>query len=139
MAASSGSDPDDMIATINVTPLVDIMLVLLVVFMVTARLMNQDKSVPMDLPRAASAKTEQTVWTVAVQKDGETRVNGELVQGKGALRDRARAALARTPELRAVIAASRHTEHGAVVTVLDELRQGGLTRVAFGASPEDSP
>jgi biopolymer transport protein ExbD len=139
MAASSGSDPDDMIAAINVTPLVDIMLVLLVVFMVTARLMTQDKSVPMDLPHAASATAEQTVWTIAVQKDGETRVNGQLVQGPGALRDRAKAALARTPELRAVIAASRHTEHGAVVTVLDELRQGGLTRVAFGAGPEDSP
>src|SRR5512146_1224421 len=139
MAASSGPDPDDMIAAINVTPLVDIMLVLLVVFMVTARLMTEDKSVPMDLPHAASATTEQTLWTIAVQRDGETRVNGELVQGRGALRDRARVALAKTPDLRAVIAASRHTEHGAVVGVLDELRQGGLTRVAFGASPEDLP
>jgi biopolymer transport protein ExbD len=136
--AGSESREDEAFASINVTPLVDIMLVLLVVFMVTARLISQS-SVPMDLPRAATANVEQTVWNVTVTPSGETRVNGEIVSGKGALRARASAALERTPDLRAVIAASRHTEHGAVVTVLDELRQAGLARVAFGVNPEDAP
>lgn len=137
MAASEPRD-DEAFASINVTPLVDIMLVLLVVFMVTARLISQS-SVPMDLPRAASGNVEQTIWNVAVAPAGETRVNGELVSGKGTLRVRARAALLRNPELRAVIAASSHTEHGAVVSVLDELRQAGLVRVAFAVNPEDTP
>jgi biopolymer transport protein ExbD len=60
--AGSESRDDEAFASINVTPLVDIMLVLLVVFMVTARLISQS-SVPMDLPRAATANVEQTVWT----------------------------------------------------------------------------
>jgi biopolymer transport protein ExbD len=138
MAAISEPRDDEAITSINVTPLVDIMLVLLVVFMVTARLISQS-SVPTDLPRAASGNVEQTIWNVAVLPSGEIRVNGEVVAGKGMLRTRARAALAHTPALRAVIAASRHTEHGAVVSVLDELRQAGLVRVAFAVSPEDAP
>ena len=137
MALSEPRD-DEAFTSINVTPLVDIMLVLLVVFMVTARLISQS-SVPLDLPRAASGNVEQTVWNVAVAPGGETRVNGEVVSGKGTLRQRARAALERTPELRAVIAAARHTEQGAVVSVIDELRRAGLLRVAFAVDPEDAP
>jgi biopolymer transport protein ExbD len=128
---------DEMISAINVTPLVDIMLVLLVVFMVTARLISQS-SVPMDLPKAASGNVEQTIWSITVSADGAIRVNDEPVQDKTALAPSARAALAKTPELRAVISASRHTEHGVVVSVLDELRKAGLVKVAFGVSPEDA-
>jgi biopolymer transport protein ExbD len=136
MAMQAQGD-DESFTSINVTPLVDIMLVLLVVFMVTARLISQS-SVPMDLPRAASGGAEQTIWTITVSQTGETSLDGEVVSGKGVLRARAAQALARTPELRAVIAASRHVEHGAVVTVLDELRMAGLTRVAFAVAPEES-
>ncbi len=138
MAFNAQAREDELFTSINVTPLVDIMLVLLVVFMMTARLISRS-SLPMDLPRAASGRAEQTVWTVAVAPDGAVRLNGELVGGKGALRKRAHDALASTPELRAVIAASRHTEHGAVVTVLDELREGGLSRIAFAVSPDEAP
>src|SRR6185436_6860982 len=95
-ATTSNEGGDEILASINVTPLVDIMLVLLVVFMVTARLITQ-QSVPMDLPHAASGTAEQVVWTLAISKNGETRLDGELVSGKGALRDRARAAIAKTP------------------------------------------
>ncbi len=129
---------DEPFASINVTPLVDIMLVLLVVFMVTARLITQS-SVPMDLPHAASGNAEQKIWTITISPAGETRLDGELVAGKGTLRARAVRALARTPALRAVIAASGHTEHGAVVAVLDELRLAGLNRVAFAVAPEGPP
>jgi biopolymer transport protein ExbD len=137
MAVQLESDADETISAINVTPLVDIMLVLLVVFMVTARLISQS-SVPMDLPKAASGNVEQTVWSITVAADGAIRVNDEPVQDKAALAPKARAALAKTPELRAVISASRRTEHGVVVTVLDELRKAGLVKVAFGVSPEDA-
>jgi biopolymer transport protein ExbD len=129
---------DEAFTSINVTPLVDIMLVLLVVFMVTARLISQS-SVPMDLPRAASGNAEQKIWMITISQAGEIRLDGELVAGKGALRARALQVLARAPELRAVIAASRHTEHGAVVAVLDELRLAGLSRVAFAVAPEGPP
>jgi biopolymer transport protein ExbD len=137
MAASANSNGDETFATINVTPLVDIMLVLLVVFMVTARLIAQS-SVPMDLPRASTGSTQQTIWNLAISEDGQMRLDGEPVSA-GLLRERARLELAKTPELRAVISASRNARHGAVVLAMDELRQGGLTRIAFGVSPEGVP
>src|SRR5581483_276071 len=96
MATSAQSRDDELFTTINVTPLVDIMLVLLVVFMVTARLISQS-SVPMDLPRAASGNAEQTIWTIAVSKTGETRLNGALVT-KDSLKTRVEQALGRTPQ-----------------------------------------
>ena len=136
MAAQVESD-EEMICSINVTPLVDIMLVLLVVFMVTARLISQS-SVPMDLPKAASGNVEQTIWTITVSAGGAIRVNDEPVTDTHTLVPRAREVLAKTPDLRAVISASRRTEHGVVVTVMDELRKAGLVKVAFGVSPEDS-
>lgn len=133
--AASAQREDELLTSINVTPLVDIMLVLLVVFMVTAHLISQS-SMPLDLPRGTTGKVEQQVWTIVIAPNGEARLNGEPLSSKGALRARAHEALVKTPSLRAVIAASRHTEHGAVVSVLDELRQAGLTRVAFGVAPE---
>jgi biopolymer transport protein ExbD len=138
MAANLDHGDGEPIASINVTPLVDIMLVLLVVFMVTARLIAQS-AVPMDLPHASSAGAEQSVWTIAIARNGEVHLDGDLVKDRRVLADRARTELRKTPELRAVIAASRHAEHGDVVAVLDELRNGGLTRVAFGTSPEEAP
>lgn len=137
MAANVSSDGDETFATINVTPLVDIMLVLLVVFMVTARLIAQS-SVPMDLPRASTGSPQQTVWNVSISPEGEMTLDGKPVEAK-ILRERVRIELGKTPELRAVISASRSARHGAVVLAMDELRQGGLTRIAFGVSPEGAP
>jgi len=63
-----------------VTPLVDIMLVLLIIFLVTARLaVTPPKGLPLDLPRSASAETIQLVFAVALYADGQTTVNGETV------------------------------------------------------------
>ena len=64
MAASTQSD-DDIITGINVTPLVDITLVLLIIFMVTAKLVMA-QAMPLDLPKAATAGETQTVFTVSI-------------------------------------------------------------------------
>lgn len=116
---------------INVTPLVDIMLVLLVVFMVAARVVASP-AVPLDLPRASHAEEVQTILAVALPVGGPARVDGEPVDDAG-LTERARRALDRDPAVRAVIAADRAVPHGRVMAVLDRLREAGLARVAFGA------
>jgi biopolymer transport protein ExbD len=131
MAFSSGSADQD-ITGINVTPLVDITLVLLIVFMVTAKLV-MSQAMPLDLPKAASAGAVSTVLTVSVGERGELSVNGEAVADAGALRGIALRELKKTPDLRAVIAASKHTAHGNVMAVLDGLRDAGLVKVAFAA------
>jgi biopolymer transport protein ExbD len=119
------------IVGINVTPLVDVTLVLLVIFMVTARLIASP-AIPMELPRAGTAGAVQTTFTVTITPDGDVTADGCTVDDAG-LKSAARAEQARDPNLRTVIAASRRTPHGEVVRVLDALRDVGVTRVAFAA------
>ncbi|MCB9599293.1 MAG: biopolymer transporter ExbD [Sandaracinus sp.] len=129
----SSHDRDDGIHEINVTPLVDVTLVLLVIFMVTAKLIATP-SVPLDLPRAATGDETQTVLTVTVDAEGHCTANGDPIDDD-ALTELARVELARTPELRAVISASTRASHGDVIDVLDELRRAGLDKVAFAVEP----
>ena len=63
---------------INVTPLVDVMLVLLIIFMVTAKIIVS-QGMPMDLPKAASGEEVQTIFAVELSADGETRVDSRQV------------------------------------------------------------
>lgn len=135
--ASNLSNADEGITGINVTPLVDITLVLLIVFMVTAKLIA-GQGMELDLPKAASARAVQTVFTVTIAPDGRLETNGEPLESAASLGARAKLALAQTPGLRAVIQASSASSHGRVMQVMDELRTAGLTRVAFAAEPPDA-
>jgi len=126
---SAGANDDDAIVGINVTPLVDIMLVLLVIFMVTARLIVS-RAVPMDLPHASTAGETSSVLTISVEISGAVSIDGVRVDD-AELRRRALAA----QEPRAVIHAARAATHGAVIHVVDELRRAGITKIAFAAEP----
>lgn len=131
MAASSSDQGDD-ITGINVTPLVDITLVLLIVFMVTAKLVVS-QAMPLDLPKAASAGETQTMLTVTIDAAGVLRANDQVIAQDAQLRALAAGELSRTPDLRAVLSASSRVEHGQVMHVLDVLRGVGISKVAFGA------
>ena len=132
MAAASSVQDDDIVAGINVTPLVDITLVLLIIFMVTAKLIAQ-QGIPMDLPKAASAGTTQAVFTVSVDKDGHMFANGRAVQSDAELRGAAKAALGANPETRTVIQAAGAASHSSVLHAMDELRESGGVKIAFAA------
>ena len=126
------SNDDDGINGINVTPLVDITLVLLIVFMVTAKLIA-GQGIPLDLPKAASASATQTMFTVSIDPQGHVLANGKATSSDGELREQARRALAQNPELRTVIQASARASHGAVMHVVDEVREVGIAKIAFAA------
>jgi biopolymer transport protein ExbD len=128
--ASSSRDEDE-ITGINVTPLVDVTLVLLIIFMVTAKLV-MSHAMPLDLPKAATASETETMFTVTVDAEGVVQANGRAVDDD-ALRTAAREAQRTTPELRAVLSASSRIDHGRVMHVLDVLREVGVAKVAFGA------
>ena len=128
MAQTSAAD-DDGIVGINVTPLVDVTLVLLVIFMVTAKLIVS-QAIPMELPKVATPGATQTVLTVSVDPAGTVSANGKPVDD-AALRAIAKSELGKDKELRTVIAASKAATHGAVLHVIDELRTVGVTKIAF--------
>jgi biopolymer transport protein ExbD len=134
MAASSNNDDDGLIAGINVTPLVDVTLVLLIIFMVTAKILVS-QGMLMDLPKAASGESIQTVFSVELAADGRTRVDSEVVKDDEAIGELAKASRGRNKDLRAVIRADSKVEHGRVIHVLDLLKRAGVAKIAFAVAP----
>ncbi len=132
--AGGAQDQDDGITGINITPLVDVTLVLLIIFMVTAK-MIVSSGVPLDLPKAASGTDVQTVFSVTMAVDGSTQVDGKPVANDDAVMALAQAAHDKNSELRAVIKADSAVPHGRVIHVLDMLKQGGVSKIAFGVTP----
>jgi biopolymer transport protein TolR len=136
MAGGAQTDRGGIIAGINVTPLVDIMMVLLVVFIVTAKIVVSP-AVPLDLPPATQSQQIQVILSVVVPASGDTLVNGTPVTDDADFVRRAKQSLAGDPELRAVINADGAAPHRRVLHTLDLLKSAGLARVAFGALPEE--
>lgn len=135
MAGGAHSGDDELIANINVTPLVDISLVLLIIFMVTARIID-NQGMPMDLPKAASGEAVQTVFSLELTLDGKTWIDSKEVDGDETAISLAKLAKQRNPEVRAVIRADQKVEHGRVVHALDLLRRSGLSKIAIGSAPD---
>jgi biopolymer transport protein ExbD len=133
--AGSNEDDDGLISGINVTPLVDVTLVLLIVFMVTAKIIVS-QGMPMDLPKAASGEEVQTVFSVELSAQGGTRVDSRDVANDEAVAQLARDARAKNTDIRAVIRADSKVEHGRVIHVLDLLKEAGVVKVAFGVAPK---
>ena len=120
-------------ADINTTPLVDVMLVLLVVFLVTAPLLH--RAVPVDLPRvdAAPLDARRTPIRIAIDAQGAVGVDGEPVDVpalEARLRERAAGA---DPDLH--LHADRAVRHERVVEVMAAARRAGLSRIGFVTEP----
>src|SRR5450432_460832 len=134
MAGGTNNDDDGLIAGINVTPLVDVTLVLLIIFMVTAKIIVS-QSVPLDLPKAASGTDVQTVFSVVLALDGTTQVDSKPIANDDGILALAQDAHQKNPELRAVIKADSAVTHGRVIHVLDLLKQAQVSKIAFGVTP----
>ncbi len=134
MAGGAGEDEDGMISQINVTPLVDITLVLLIVFMVTAKIIVSS-ALPLDLPKAASGDTVQLVFSIDMRENGEIYINNDRVQDEKQIMAKAKKALADNPKIRAVIRAGKAVPHGKVIRMLDMLKTAGINKIAFGVTP----
>ena len=139
MAAADGSNggAGGMISGINVTPLVDVVLVLLIIFIVTARLVvAPNAALKLTLPTASTSEQVTPVFAVTLTTDGITRINGQPVSGDGDFLARAVAEHERHPDLRAVIQADGEVHHARVVKTMDLLTQAGVTQIAFAVQPE---
>ena len=127
-----------MISGINVTPLVDITLVLLIIFMVTASVIV-NAGIKVELPKAASGSDQaKTTLAVTLQKDGTMYLNGEKANDQAVVRFIGEN-LPRTPDLQAVIAADRAVPHGEVVHVIDLVKRAGIRKFAINVDPNTAP
>jgi biopolymer transport protein ExbD len=135
MAPASNGRRPGAITGINVTPLVDVTLVLLIIFMVTARLITQRQTLPVDLPKAATGAEVQELLGLVIARDGRIELNGARVTTDAELLARVHATRRATPDVRAVIKADAGVSHGQVMHVLDLLRQASVAKVGFGVTP----
>ena len=129
MERTPGSAP---MGEINMTPLIDVMLVLLVIFIITAPLMVS--AVKVDLPKAsAPAVTEAAAPTlaVAIDKDGTVYVRDQALAGE--LLEQALRAAAQTPDTEVQLRADRGVPYGHVVEFMALANRAGLSRVGFVA------
>jgi biopolymer transport protein ExbD len=130
MAGGASDNDDDGINGINVTPLVDVTLVLLIIFMVTATYIVKE-TIEVELPRAAhGGETVQKTFAVLITKDGQSYLNG-VPADDAALATAVREAKAKGEDIQAIVGGDKSATHGAVTHILDVLKGAGVTRFAI--------
>jgi biopolymer transport protein ExbD len=135
MAGGANHDDEEMISGINVTPLVDITLVLLIIFMVTATYIVK-QTIEVELPRAATGgETVGTTLTLVLDKEGKLYLDGAPTTPDAA-RAAVRAAVAADKDAKAIIGADRSVSHGQVVELIDLVKGEGLTKFAINVEKD---
>jgi len=136
MAGAANSDDDEIISAINVTPLVDIVLVLLIVLMVTSNYLV-NKSINVELPKAATGEATTPTLSISLDVEGKLYLDGQGID-KPNLQQRIHAAYAADKDIKAVISADGRVTHAQVVSVIDLLRSEKVTKFAINTSPMES-
>jgi biopolymer transport protein ExbD len=133
---SSGSSEPAIMAAINTTPLVDVMLVLLIIFLITIPVIN--KTVKVELPKAVNipTQTKPENITVAVDKDGNIYWNDRRIPQRQELLDLVKAAAVQKPQPEIHIRADRDTKYEAVGRVIFTIQRGGVVKVGFLTEPD---
>lgn len=132
MASKMPGNDDDLgaISDINVTPFVDVVLVLLVIFMVTAPMLVREQ-MAVNLPKAQSGeKSASESLSISISKEGTIQIAGKAIMIDQII-DEIKLQLQKTPNAQAVISADQDTKHGDVVRVIDEIKRAGLNRFAI--------
>ena len=128
--SSNGGDQQQLMSAINVTPFVDVVLVLLVIFMVTAPIIAKDL-IQIKLPKTESGDGKGlSPVGVSINRQGMILLNGTPVSEE-VLRAEVKKAVAQNPQAQAIIAGDVETGYGNVVRAIDIIKSAGLTRFAI--------
>lgn len=123
-------EDEDVISAINITPFVDIILVVLIIFMVTTSYIVQAQ-IEVNLPRAASGQSEITsTLTFQVTKDGVYVLDGETLS-LDQIVDSVKQSRVADPDVRAIIAADKDVEYGKVIDLIDVIKLNGIEKFAL--------
>ena len=132
----SGRATQATLSEINVTPLVDVMLVLLIIFMISAPLMQQ--GIHVDLPKANAGTLDEIPdqLILSVNKSRQISLNDRPLQN-GTLRSKLEAIVAAKPKIEVVIQADQNVNYGYVARVMAEVKKAGINRVGLATQPGD--
>jgi biopolymer transport protein ExbD len=135
-SAGVSSDDDKPMSEINTTPLVDVMLVLLIIFLITIPVITQ--SVKVDLPKAANipTQTKPENINIAVDKEGNVYWNTMLVPTQEALLDRIKSIATQDPQPEIHVRGDRGTAYEHIGRVIVLCQRGGIQKVGFITEPD---
>ena len=122
------------ISDINVTPLVDVVLVLLIIFMVTAKLIVA-RGIAVDSPKTASGSEVSSTLQVTIDRDRAVYVNGDRYARIADAKARVESMRAENPDLKAIISADRSVPHGDVMGIIDFVKLAGVSKFALTTDP----
>jgi len=132
----SGGDEPGVMANINTTPLVDVMLVLLIIFLITIPVIN--KTVKVDLPKAVNipTQTKPENITIAVDKSGNIFWNAKSIPNRDDLLAHVKEVAIQKPQPEVHIRGDKDTRYEAIGRVLYALQRGGIVKVGFLTEPD---
>jgi biopolymer transport protein ExbD len=133
-AARDGSG-DELVSAINTTPLVDVMLVLLIIFLITIPVVAQQVALTLPAQSAALRQTQPRNVNIAVTRDGSVYWNLGRVQGQAQLLALLKDLVAREPQAQAQILGDEGVAYEAIQRVVLACQQAGMTRLAFVTQP----
>src|SRR3989338_2657815 len=121
---------DEVIAEINIVPMVDVILVVLIIFMVTAPMIMK-RSININLPKAASGEaTVPSKLNIPLSPDGKINLDGKTVEDSE-VSAVATEEVKKNPDIQAIISADKDVPHGRVVSVLDIVKGAGVKKFAI--------
>ena len=139
MTVNSNDSDDDVIGTINTTPLVDIMLVLLIIFLITVPVAVH--TVPVNLPEEKNVpyETKPENIQLAVNKNGDIFWNESYIADKATLLSRLQTEAQKRPQPDVHIRGDQLTPYDAIDQVITATQQAGIGKIAFVTTPPSSP
>jgi biopolymer transport protein ExbD len=130
MAMAAGSGEDEIIDAINITPMVDVILVLLVIFMVTANFLKKE-SININLPKVQSADPNVSKSVqVALTREGKILLEGQVITEEKLVQQLERDLKFR-PNMRLTLSADEKLSYGTIMKLMGVIRKSGVTRVAL--------
>ena len=130
----SGERNNEALSQINVTPLVDVMLVLLVIFMVTAPIIQQGVSVDLPKTRAAGLNSQEDPLVVGLTKDGTVYLNDNQI-AVADLRGKLTAIGRERPDRAVLLRADRSVPYGDVVGIIAAIKESGINKLGMVTEP----
>jgi biopolymer transport protein ExbD len=136
MSVGPSSGEQGAIASINTTPLVDVMLVLLIIFLITIPVIN--KTVKVNLPKAVNipTQTKPENITIAVDKEGNIYWNDKRLATREDLLANVKAAAVKKPQPEIHIRGDKETRYEAIGRVMYMIQRGGVVKVGFLTEPD---
>lgn len=134
---SSNYQSEAMLSEINVTPLVDVMLVLLIVFMISAPLMQQGIQVDLPKTKSPALSEQEKPVVIAVNRSGNVEINGNEFQSSQ-VTEKLRAIFAKRDKKEIFIQADKSIPYGTVANVMAQAQAAGIHRIGLVTEPKDA-